>query len=61
MCRLPCSRLDIPRHARTPLFDVPTTPRMQTIVIAAGATFDEVFAAVAAHVVLFYGYRDLWL
>ncbi len=38
----------VPRHASTPLFDVPTAPGMETIVIAAGAPFDEVLAAVAA-------------
>lgn len=37
-----------PPHASTPLFDVPTAAGMQTVVIAAGAPFDEVLAAVAA-------------
>ncbi len=37
-----------PPHASTPLFDVATTPQMDTVVIAAGAPFDEVVAAVAA-------------
>lgn len=36
-----------PPHASTPLFDVAITPRMQTVVIAAGAPFDEVLTAVA--------------
>jgi phenylacetate-CoA ligase len=36
----------VPPHASTPLFDVPFLPGMQTIVIAAGAPFDEVLAAV---------------
>lgn len=36
-----------PPHASTPLFDVPTTPEMSTIVIAAGAPFAEVQVAVA--------------
>ena len=38
----------MPPHASTPLFDVPTAPGMETVVIAAGAPFDEVLAAVAA-------------
>jgi phenylacetate-CoA ligase len=37
-----------PPHASTPLFDVPTTPGMETVVIPAGAPFNEVLAAVAA-------------
>ncbi|MEU1999929.1 phenylacetate--CoA ligase family protein [Rhodococcus sp. NPDC019627] len=37
-----------PPHASTPLFDVPTAPEMSTVVIPAGAPFDEVLAAVAA-------------
>jgi phenylacetate-coenzyme A ligase PaaK-like adenylate-forming protein len=37
-----------PPHASTPLFDVATEPSMETCVIAAGAPFDEVRAAVAA-------------
>jgi phenylacetate-CoA ligase len=37
-----------PPHASTPLFDVPTAAGMETIVIAAGAPFDEVLAKVAA-------------
>jgi phenylacetate-CoA ligase len=38
----------MPPHASTPLFDVPTTPGMETIVIPAGAPIDETVAAVAA-------------
>jgi len=38
----------MPPHASTPLFDVPTAAGMETVVIAAGAPFDEVLAAVAA-------------
>lgn len=37
-----------PPHASTPLFDVPTAPGMQTVVIAAGSPFDDIVAAVAA-------------
>ena len=37
-----------PPHASTPLFDVPTSPGMETIVIPAGAPIDETIAAVAA-------------
>ncbi|MBJ8344284.1 phenylacetate--CoA ligase family protein [Antrihabitans sp. YC2-6] len=37
-----------PPHASTPLFDVPTAPGMETVVIPVGAPFDEVLAAVAA-------------
>jgi phenylacetate-CoA ligase len=37
-----------PPHASTPLFDVPTVAGMETVVIAAGAPFDEVLTAVAA-------------
>jgi len=36
----------LPPHASTPLFDVPTIAGMQTVVIEAGAPFDEVLAAV---------------
>ena len=36
-----------PPHASTPLFDMPTATGMETVVIAAGAPFDEVLAAVA--------------
>lgn len=38
----------LPPHASTPLFDVPTVDGMQTVVIEAGAPFDEVLAKVAA-------------
>lgn len=37
-----------PPHASTPLFDVPTSAGMSTVVIAAGAPFDEVLSAVQA-------------
>jgi len=37
-----------PPHASTPLFDVPTAPGMQTVVVGVDAPFDEVQAAVAA-------------
>jgi len=37
-----------PPHASTPLFDVPSASGMETTVIAAGAPFGEVVAAVAA-------------
>jgi phenylacetate-CoA ligase len=46
--RLAVLAAGVPPHASTPLFDVPTAPGMQTVVIAAGAPFDEVLAAVAA-------------
>lgn len=46
--RLAVLEAGMPPHASTPLFDVPTAPGMQTIVIAAAAPFDEVLAAVAA-------------
>lgn len=36
-----------PPHASTPLFDVPTTVQMDSVVIPAGAPFDQVLAAVA--------------
>lgn len=35
-------------HASTPLFDIPTAPGMDTVVIPAGAPFGEILAAVAA-------------
>lgn len=38
----------MPPHASTPLFDIPTAPGMETIVIPAGAPIDETVAAVAA-------------
>jgi phenylacetate-coenzyme A ligase PaaK-like adenylate-forming protein len=37
-----------PPHASTPLFDVPTAPGMETVVIPAGAPIDDVVSAVAA-------------
>ena len=46
--RLAVLEAGIPPHASTPLFDMPTAEGMQTVVIAAGAPFDEVLAAVAA-------------
>jgi phenylacetate-CoA ligase len=46
--RLAVLEAGAPPHASTPLFDVPTASGMETIVIAAGAPFDEVLAAVAA-------------
>ncbi|MEV3903860.1 phenylacetate--CoA ligase family protein [Mycobacterium sp. NPDC050551] len=39
----------VPPHASTPLFDVPTVAGMDTVVIEAGAPFDEVLAAVQEH------------
>jgi phenylacetate-CoA ligase len=36
----------MPPHASTPLFDVPTAPGMETVVIPAGAPIDETIAAV---------------
>lgn len=45
--RLAVLEAGAPPHASTPLFDIPTVPGMQTAVIAAGAPFDEVLAAVA--------------
>src|SRR6201989_1551107 len=38
----------MPPHASTPLFDVPTAPGMETVVIPAGAPIDDVVSAVAA-------------
>ena len=46
--RLAVLEAGVPPHASTPLFDVPTAPGMETVVIAAGAPFDEVLVAVAA-------------
>jgi phenylacetate-CoA ligase len=37
-----------PPHASTPLFDVPTSAEMETVVIAAGAPIEETVGAVAA-------------
>ncbi len=44
--RLAVLTAGLPPHASTPLFDVPTTADMQTLVIEAGAPFEEVLAAV---------------
>jgi phenylacetate-CoA ligase len=46
--RLAVLEAGMPPHASTPLFDVPTAAGMETVVIPAGAPFDEVLAAVAA-------------
>lgn len=46
--RLAVLEAGMPPHASTPLFDVPTADGMETVVIAAGAPFGEVLAAVAA-------------
>ncbi|OBI16339.1 AMP-dependent synthetase [Mycobacterium sp. E2327] len=46
--RLAVLEAGVPPHASTPLFDVPTVPGMETVVIAAGGPFEEVLAAVAA-------------
>ncbi len=46
--RLAVLEAGAPPHASTPLFDVPTAAGMETVVIAAGAPFDEVLAAAAA-------------
>lgn len=46
--RLAVLEAGVPPHASTPLFDVPTAPGMETVVIAAGGPFDEVLAAVTA-------------
>jgi phenylacetate-coenzyme A ligase PaaK-like adenylate-forming protein len=46
--RLAVLEAGVPPHASTPLFDVPTAAGMETVVIPAGAPFDEVLAAVAA-------------
>ena len=45
--RLAVLTAGLPPHASTPLFDVPTIAGMKTVVIEAGAPFDEVVAAVA--------------
>lgn len=45
--RLAVLEAGMPPHASTPLFDVPTAAGMETVVVAAGAPFDEVLAAVA--------------
>jgi phenylacetate-CoA ligase len=46
--RLAVLEAAMPPHASTPLFDVPTAAGMETVVIPAGAPFDEVLTAVAA-------------
>jgi phenylacetate-CoA ligase len=46
--RLAVLEAGVPPHASTPLFDVPTLPGMDTVVVTAGSPFDEVLAAVAA-------------
>ncbi len=46
--RLAVLEAGTPPHASTPLFDVPTAAGMETVVIVAGAPFDEVLAAVVA-------------
>jgi phenylacetate-coenzyme A ligase PaaK-like adenylate-forming protein len=46
--RLAVLEAGIPPHASTPLFDIPTAAGMETVVIAAGAPFDELLVAVAA-------------
>jgi phenylacetate-coenzyme A ligase PaaK-like adenylate-forming protein len=46
--RLAVLEAGVPPHASTPLFDVPSAPGMQTVVVPAGAPFGEVLAAVAA-------------
>jgi phenylacetate-CoA ligase len=46
--RLAVLAAGVPPHASTPLFDVPTAPGMDTVVIGVGAPFDEVLEAVAA-------------
>jgi phenylacetate-CoA ligase len=48
LARLAVLAAGLPPHASTPLFDVPTAPGMQTVVIPAGAPIDETIAAVAA-------------
>src|SRR5581483_477031 len=44
--RLAVLEAGVPPHASTPLFDIPTMPGMQTVVIEAGAPFGEVLGAV---------------
>src|SRR5258705_3393877 len=46
--RLAVLEAGAPPHGSTPLIDVSTAAGMETVVIAAGAPFDEVLAAVAA-------------
>jgi phenylacetate-CoA ligase len=46
--RLAVIEAGMPPHASTPLFDVPTSQGMDTVVIPAGAPFEEVLTAVAS-------------
>jgi phenylacetate-CoA ligase len=58
--RLAVLEAGVPPHASTPLFDISTAPGMETVVIAAGAPFDEVLAAVAAaHPTHLVGYSSV--
>jgi phenylacetate-CoA ligase len=65
--REPCSPAKLavlaagmPPHASTPLFDVPTSPGMETVVIPAGAPIDDIVAAVAAaHPTHLVGYASV--
>jgi phenylacetate-CoA ligase len=58
--RLAVLEAGVPPHASTPLFDIPTAPGMETVVIATGAPFDEVLAAVAAaHPTHLVGYSSV--
>ena len=47
--RLAALTAGVPPHASTPLFDIPTIAGMDTVVIEAGAPFDEVLAAVESY------------
>jgi phenylacetate-coenzyme A ligase PaaK-like adenylate-forming protein len=47
--RLAVLTAGMPPHASTPLFDVPTTAGMDTVVIEAGAPFEEVLTAVQTY------------
>ncbi len=58
--RLAVLEAGVPPHASTPLFDIPTAPGMETVVIAASAPFDEVLTAVAAaHPTHLVGYSSV--
>ena len=46
--RLAVLEAGVPPHASTPLFDVPTAAGMETVVILAAASSNEVLAAVSA-------------
>lgn len=46
--RLAVLAAGMPPHASTPLFDIPTTADMQTVVIPVGHPFDEIVSAVEA-------------